>query len=344
MADGENDGFREHTGANLVNHPAILLIAGILIIIKGGDLFVSAAVRMAKLLRLPTVVVGSTLVSLATTTPELVVSVMAGLRGEPGLAVGNAVGSCICNIGLILGTTALLKNVEISIAALRIPLLAMSGAGLLLVVMTLDLKLARWQGAILVLLGVAYFTWDFWRHWNLRSRGEVAEATAIQQGVVSARWPWVETRYGTLAQFILGAFVVVIGSRLLVDGAVTLSARMGIPPIIIGFTVVAIGTSLPELVTAVSSTRRSVSDLAVGNVLGANIANLTLIIGTAALINAVSLDRITQLFNFPVLLLFTGVVWWRLQTHQKLTRREGIALLSLYALFLVIQVAVARHP
>lgn len=326
-----------------MSHPAIQLVAGLLLIITGGDLFVSAAIRMATLLRLPTVVVGSTLVSLATTTPELVVSITAGLRGEPGLAIGNAVGSCICNIGLILGTTAILKNVEISIATLRIPLVAMGTAGALLLVMTLDLELARWQGALLVVAGTGYFTWDFWRHWHVRDRDDVAEAKAIQKGIVSARWPWLETKAGTASQFLLGALVVVIGSRLLVDGAVILASRLGIPTIVIGFTVVAVGTSLPELVTAVSSSRHSVSDLSVGNVLGANIANLTLIVGTAAFIQAVTLDRLTLWFDFPMLLLFSGVVWWRLRTHQKLTRREGIALLIMYALFLAAQVLLARR-
>jgi len=135
--------------------------------------------------------------------------------------------------------------------------------------------------------------------------------------------------------------VVVLGSRLLVDGAVALAANLGIHPIVIGLTVVAIGTSLPEFVTAISSSRRSVSDLAVGNVLGANIANLTLIVGTAAAINTVRLDRVTQVFNFPVLLAFTAIVWWRLHTQQKLTRREGSVLLTMYAVYLVLQMVLA---
>jgi len=324
-----------------MNHPVLLLLAGLLLVIMGGDLFVSAAVRMATHLRLPKVVVGSTLVSLATTTPELVVSIMAGLRGESALAVGNAVGSCICNLGLILGVTAVLKNVEITIATLRVPLLAMVGAGLLLLLATLDLELARWQGGVLVVLGIGYFAWDFWRHWRVRNCQDVAEARAIQEAVTAARWAWIETRAGTGAQFAAGALVAVLGSWLLVDGAVALASQLGIPPIIIGLTVVAAGTSLPELVTAVSSARRSVSDLSVGNVLGANIANLTLIVGTAALFNTVALDRTTQVFNFPVLLLFTGVVWWRLRTQQKLTHREGVGLLVMYALFLAVQVVLA---
>src|SRR5262245_33562828 len=126
----------------------LLLIVGLALLVKGGDLFVSAAVRMAELLRMPRVVIGSTLVSLATTTPELVVSLMAGARGESGLAVGNAVGSCICNIGLILGTTAALKHIDVHPPALRTPLIALFLFGLALFVMTTDLVLSPGQGPV----------------------------------------------------------------------------------------------------------------------------------------------------------------------------------------------------
>lgn len=283
---------------------------------------------------MPRVVVGSTLVSLATTTPELVVSIMAGLRGESGLAVGNAVGSCICNIGLILGVTASLKQVDVHFRALRTPLFAMFGFGALLFLMTLDLSLARWQGGLLLAGGLGYFAWDFWQHWRDRKPEDIAEATAIEAEKSAARWAWVQTKAGTVAQFLFGAGIVVAGSRLLVEGAVGAASRLGVPSIIIGLTVVAVGTSLPELVTAVTSSRKSVSDLAVGNVLGANIANLSLIVATAALIQSVGMDRLTQLFNFPSMLAIMGLLCWMLWTDHRVTRREGCTLLAVYALYL----------
>lgn len=321
------------------------LLAGLLLVVKGGDLFVSAALRIAVLLRMPKVVVGSTLVSLATTTPELVVSCIAGLRGESGLAVGNAVGSCICNLGLILGTTALLKEVRIHFDALRVPLLSMAGACVLLLLATWSLRLDRWQAIGLVGTGVAYFVLDFWRHWRSRDRAEIREAEAIEAGVSHGRWLWLDSPAGAGGRFLLGALVVILGSRLLVDGAVALATRMGVPSIVVGLTVVAIGTSLPEIITAVGSARRSVSDLAVGNVLGANIANLTFIVGMAGLFGTVRLDRATQLSSFPVLLLLAGLVGWSLRTRQRLSRVEGFVLVGVYLAYLILQVVVfGRRP
>lgn len=312
----------------------LMLLGGLALIIKGGEFFVAAAVRIAEFLRMPRVVIGSTLVSLTTTTPELVVSIMAGVRGESGLAVGNAVGSCICNIGLILGVTAGIKQVDVHFRALRTPLLAMLGFGVLLCLMTLDLSLARWQGGLLLAAGLGYFAWDFWQHWRDRKPEDIAEATAIEAEKAAARWTWVQTKAGAVAQFLFGAGIVVAGSRLLVEGAVGAAARLGVPSIVIGLTVVAVGTSLPELVTAVTSARKSVSDLAVGNVLGANIANLSLIAGAAAVIQTVGMDRMTQLFNFPAMLAVMGLLCWMLRTDRRVSRGEGFTLLAAYAGYL----------
>lgn len=312
----------------------LMLAGGLALIVKGGDLFVASAIRIAEFLRMPRVVIGSTLVSLATTTPELVVSVTSGLRGAPGLAVGNAVGSCICNIGLILGVTALLKGVDVHLRALRTPLLAMAGFAVLLFVMTLDLSLAPWQGGVLLAGGLAYFVWDFRQHWRDRKPADIAEATAIETEMAATGSAWVETRAGTMWQFLAGAAIVVVGSWLLVEGAVGTAVQLGIAPIVIGLTVVAAGTSLPELVTAITSSRKAVGDLAVGNVLGANIANLSLVVGAAALIQGVGMDRPTQLFNFPALLAIMALLWWMLRGAGGLTRRMGVVLVAVYALYI----------
>ncbi|MGH7819652.1 MAG: calcium/sodium antiporter [Candidatus Binatia bacterium] len=312
---------------------ALVLVFGLALIVKGGDLFVSASVRIAEMLRMPRVVIGSTLVSLATTSPELVVSIVSGLEGAPGLAVGNAVGSCICNIGLVLGLMASLRHVDVHLPALRTPLVAMFSFGVLLFVLTLDLAISRLQGLFLVLAGTVYFAYDFRLHWRDRKRADVAEARAIEEEKLEGR-PWLRTPLGTAAQFALGAVLVVAGSRALVWAAVSLARAIGIPPIVIGLSVVAIGTSLPELVTAVTSSRRNVSDLAVGNVLGANIANLTFILGAAAGIQAVPMSRATQLFNFPALLAGMALVLVAIRSDRRVTRREGAGLLAYYGAYL----------
>lgn len=307
--------------------------AGLALLVKGGELFVAAAVRIAEHLRMPRVVIGSTLVSLATTTPELVVSLMAGGKGESGLAVGNAIGSCICNIGLILGLTAAFRHVDVHLKTLRTPLLAMFGFGGLVCLMSLDLHLARWQGAVLILGGLLYFIYDFTHHARAARPAEVAEAREIERAVV-AQFRWFHTKVGSGLQFLLGAGIVVLGSRWLVDAAVNLAGTLGIPSIVIGLTVVAVGTSLPELVTAVMSSRTNASDLAVGNVLGANIANLTFIVGAAALMSEVTLSRATQLLNFPVLLGVFGLLLWMLWGDRRISRREGVVLLVTYSFYL----------
>jgi len=312
----------------------LLLFGGLALIIKGGDWFVAAAVRIAEFLRLPRVVVGSTLVSLATTSPELVVSLMSASKGESGLAIGNAVGSCICNIGLILGVTAMIKHVDIHPRALRTPLFAMLTCGVVLFLMTLDLGLSRTQGAILLAAGIAYYVWDLARAWHDRRPKDVAEATAVEKEITRSRWAWFATLPGSITQFIIGATIVVLGSRLLVDGAINIAGRLAIPAIIVGLTVIAIGTSLPELITAITSARKNVSDLSVSNVLGANIANLTLIIGTAALIHPVAVDRTTQLFNFSALLAMCGLLLFVMRTGHRITRREGAVLLGAYGIYI----------
>lgn len=318
-------------------HSAIFLSVGLALIVKGGDWFVGAAVRLAEYLRMPHVVIGSTLVSLATTSPELVVSIMAGTRGESGLAVGNAVGSCVCNIGLILGLTAAIKQIDVHPAALRVPLVALFLFGLLLFAMTTDLVLSRRQGAVLVVLGLAYFVFDFLYHSRDTRPSDVAEAEAIEEDI-AGRFAWLRTRWGTALQFLAGAAVVVVGSRLLVDAAVSLAGALGVPPMVVGLTVVAVGTSLPELITALTSSRANVSDLSVGNILGANIANLTLVVGTAAALQEVRMDRATQLFNFPAILVSLVLLLYVVLTENRVTRRQGVLLLGSYAVYLAVVV------
>jgi cation:H+ antiporter len=312
---------------------ALLLVAGLTLIVKGGDMFVGAAVRIAGFLRMPRVVIGSTLVSLATTSPELVVSIMAGTKGESELAVGNAVGSCVCNIGLILGVTAAIKQIDVHPKSIRVPLFALFSFAVLLFAMMTDLTLSPTQGGLLVALGLGYFIFDFVRHSCDTKPADIAEAIQIEEAI-EKRSAWLETKWGTAAQFFTAACIVVVGSKLLVDAAVNVAGAMGIPSIIIGLTVVAVGTSLPEFITALTSSRKAVSDLAVGNILGANIANLSLIVGTAALLHEVKIDRPTELFNFPALLISLLLLVYVIHTDNRVTRRQGALLLSFYGLYI----------
>ena len=311
----------------------LLLVAGLILLVKGGELFVTAAVRMAELFRMPRVVIGTTLVSLATTMPELVVSLMAGGKGESGLAVGNAIGSCICNISLILGITATLRQIDVHPRSLTAPILAMFGFGVLLFLLTLDLRLSRWQGIILVAGGFGYFVYDFLRHTRGMPPKGAVDARAVEK-VIAGRFPWFHGTAGSVVQFLIGAGIVVVGSRLLVGAAVTLAGSLGIPSILIGLTIVAVGTSLPELITAITSTRTNVSDLAIGNILGANIANLSFIVGVAAIMSDVTMTRPTQVVNFTAMLGIFSLLLWMLLNDRKVSRMEGVVLLVSYSVYL----------
>ncbi len=313
------------------------MVLGLILLIKGADLFVASSVRIAEMLRIPRIIIGSTLVSLATTSPELVVSIIAGIEKAPDLALGNAIGSCVCNIALILGLTACVREIRVQPRTLRTPLIAMLAAGLLLLAMTLNLGLSRLQALFLLFAGVAYFVFDFTAAAKKRrtSPGAMTDAIAVEKEILSGR-PWLQTGFGTALQFVTGALLVVAGSKLLVDSAVSLATMLRIPPMLIGLTIVAIGTSLPELVTAVSSTRQNVSDLAIGNILGANIANLTLIVGSAASMTPLTISSATQLFSIPSMLLVMLVIAWMLLSENRLSRREGVILVTGYACYLVL--------
>jgi len=181
---------------------------------------------------------------------------------------------------------------------------------------------------------MGYFAYDFLHHARDRKPANIAEAGRIEEAVVQ-RFVWFQGPAGTTVQFIIAAVIVVVGSRLLVDAAVNIAKAMGIPSILVGLTVVASGTSLPELITAVSSARKNVSDLAVGNVLGANIANLTFIVGTAAVQTEVTMARTTQVINFVALLVVFGMLLWMMLNDRRISRKEGVALLLTYSLISV---------
>lgn len=312
----------------------LLLLVGLVVIIKGGDLFVGSSVRIAELLGVPRVLIGSTLVSLATTSPEFVVSVTASLRGEPGLAIGNAVGSCVANIGLIVGTVALLRTVDIHPGHVRASFWIMLGLGVLVLAMTLDLRIGFARGALLLLLAAGFLIFNFYRQRHEPDPEAKAEAVALEAQVTeSVRF--ADSGLGATLVFVVGAVMVVVGSRLLVDSGIVVAEALGVPPIVIGLTVVAVGTSLPEYVTAVTSARRGVSDLSIGNILGANVLNLGLIVGTSAMIHEVTMSRVTQLYNFPVMLLVMVLLGIYLLRVKRLGTQAGVVLLGVYGAYVL---------
>ena len=304
----------------------ILLIAvGFALVAKGGDLFVDSSIHIGRALRIPRFVIGGTLVSLATTAPELVVSVTAATMGDSGIALGNAVGSCICNIGLIVGTVALIMPVQVDRTDFVRRAGWMVAGGLLVVGFSWDLSLDRVYGIVLLALAVAYLAWDLLG--ILRSRresGTEAQDPNASKGLAKA-----------VGWFAVGGACVLAGSRLLVTSGQGLAEALGVPSAIIGFSVIAIGTSVPELVTGVSAARKGVPDLSLGNIIGANVLNLLLIVGLSGTIQPLVLDPFSQWYGFPWLGIFFLAIVGMVLKNGVVRRAAGIGLLVLYALYTI---------
>lgn len=316
----------------------LLLIIGLALVIKGGDFFVQAAVGIAENLKIPRVVVGGTLMALATTSPEVVVSVMSGMKGEPGLALGNASGSVVCNIGLIGGTTALLGTVVTHPQALYRPFAALGICSVLALLFSLNHEIARWEAALIVLVGLMYFVGDL--YWSLRTRytGEPDPTAAVPANPEEPVLPIGKSVF----LFLVGAVTVVFGSKLLVDSAVEIATNMGISTIIIGLTVVSVGTSLPEFVTAITSARKGVSDLAIGNIIGANVANLTLVLGSAGVLTPIQLPTRELWLNFPPMMIFITLLGVLALVKGGISRAWGKTFLALYVLFIAMIALTAK--
>ncbi len=298
----------------------ILIVSGIVLLYFGGDLLVDNASSLARRWGVSSLVVGLTVVSLGTSAPELAASVAAALGGSPELALGNVVGSNTANIALILSITALIYPLRTQPQVLRRELPVMIGSALLLPLLLRDGSLSRAEGGLFLALLVLYL-------WTLLRRQAPAEAEPENPDDPDLRLksPWL----GVL-KILLGLGLLVGGAQLLVGGATSVARGFGVPEFVIGLTLVAIGTSLPELAaTGIAAFKRE-SDIALGNVVGSNIFNVLFILGVTALVRpmqvdyrAVSLDLWLMIgLNFLLLLL--------LITGLRLGRREGGVLLTLY--------------
>ena len=303
----------------------VLLAIGFALVGKGGSLFVDSSVQIGRVLHIPRFVIGGTLVSIATTMPELVVSATASLMGDSGIALGNAVGSCICNIGLIVGTVAVIMPVSVDRTDFVNRAGWMSLGGILVVLFSWDLTMSRALGGVLLGLTGAYLLWDFRAIRRLMAaRPDAGDRSDGNEPVQKA-----------VGVFLLGAAFIIVGSRFLVTSGQGLAAALGIPSAIIGFSVIAIGTSVPELVTGVTAARRGVPDLSLGNIVGANVLNLLLIVGLSGAIQPLTVDPFSQWYAFPWMAVFFVTIIVLVLRNGRVARVAGVGLLALYLLYAV---------
>ena len=300
----------------------LMVAAGLVILILAGDALVKGAVNLALRLGIPALVVSLTVVAFGTSAPELLVSVQAMLGGVPGLALGNVVGSNTANVLLVLGIPALFAVMRTSACDVRRDYLAMMGASLLFFALCLTGTLRWWHGLILlaalaVTLVVTFRT----------TRGEEVEVEGVEPGLPGGR----------LALYlILGLVGLPLGANLLVSGATEIARTFGVSETAIGLTLVAIGTSLPELATTVMAALRRHADVALGNVIGSNLFNLLAIMGIAVLFGPVPIDGTFLTIDLPVMigasLLLVPVVFF----GRDITRVWGVVLSALYVVYLVV--------
>jgi len=292
----------------------VALLLSFLIIAKAGDIFVDSACAIARGLNVSRAVIGLTIVSFATTLPEFITSNFASVLGNVEIAYGNAVGTCIFNGAFILGVAALISAILVDRERAHEGLV-MLGFGVLVTLLALDGGLSPLEGLLLLLALVIFF--------GLVLRREVKRRKSVR-----VTWKGGLRRPAFL--FILGAIGVVIGARLLIYSGVGIATLFGVPEATIGFTIVAIGTSLPELATAIISSLKGVAELSLGNIIGANILDLSWVLGTAAVINPLTANLRELLFsNFMMLIVMTTILIF-MRTGRRITRREGVVLLALY--------------
>jgi cation:H+ antiporter len=302
------------------------VVGGLVLLIGGADLLVRAGTGLASWLGVRPMMIGLTVVSLGTSVPELAVGIDAARGGNSGLAVGNIVGTNLVNLLLILGLSAVLMPIALDRATLRFDLPAMTAAALLLFLLSLDGTLTRPDGVILLLSGIAYTT-------GLVRAGR-SETAAQEPAEVEAtpRQPPVRD----LLLMPVAIAVVVLGAELLVDGSVAAARTRGVSDAIIGLTIVAIGTSAPELVTTVVSTLRGDRDVAVGNLIGSSIYNIVVVLGLTVLVapHGVPVPDVVLAADLGLLVVVTAAAIPVFVSGARITRAEGVVFVAGYVVYL----------
>lgn len=321
--------------------PFILFLVGLVIIIKGGDLFVDASVWFATITGIPTIIIGATIVSLATTLPELFVSVFASAQGSPDMAIGNAVGSTICNIGLILSTSVLFAPGDINRKLFSEKGILMIISTILLLIFSSDTILSKSEGAILLVVLLIFIQLNLkqFKGSNILVENKKVEGRVKSKAILT-----------NISKFGLGAIFIIIGAQLLVKNGKTIALFFNVPEQIISLTLIALGTSLPELTTSITAIVKGHEGISVGNIIGANILNSTMILGTASFTTKYGLviskrdivvfGRIfkdiphTLYVDLPVSLLLMLILVGSGIYNRKLKRTTGSILLLIYLLYL----------
>lgn len=303
----------------------VQLVAGFVLLIKGADFFVDGSSSVAKRLRVPSLLIGLTIVAMGTSLPECAVSVTASMTGNNSLSISNAVGSNIFNLMVVCGVCALFVPLGIQASTLKAEFpFSILCAGLLLVLGYLGMILGRVDGIVLLVCFFGYLGYMIYS--GLRARRGGSEDDSEEYEILPV-WRCVLYIAG-------GAVAIKYGGDFVVEGASTVATRFGLSQTLIGLTIVAMGTSLPELVTSIVAAKKHEVDMAVGNVIGSNIFNILGVLGVAALISPVGF-LMENIIDIGVLIAVSLLVWAFGWTKQQINRKEGVLMLLIYAAYMV---------
>lgn len=322
----------------------IILIVGFFLLIKGADFFVEGSSAVAKRLRIPSMIIGMTIVAMGTSLPECAVSVTASLTGNNTLAISNAIGSNIFNLLVVCGVCSLFVPLAVQKSTLQKEFpLSIFCAGLLLLLGYLGMTLGHIDGIILIIIFAGYLLWMIQSARNARNQtfaDEDSDTAGSKTSLSAEEIEQVASNINLLPAwkciiFILGGMIAIkYGGDFVVNGASAIASSLGLSQTLIGLTIIAMGTSLPELVTSIVAAKKDEVDMAVGNVIGSNIFNILLVLGVAAAISPVGfiMENMIDIAFLILISVITLVFAW---TSKEINRKEGIIMLLLYAVYMV---------
>jgi len=317
----------------------LLFAVGVVLLIKGGDWFVDSAVGIAKKFKVPEIIIGATVVSIGTTLPEVMVSVTAAINNNGAIAYGNAIGSIICNTALIAALTIAIRPAPVDKKAIATPILFFFvSAAIYMIAAYIFGRFDRWLGIVMLLVFGAYMAMTIYKGFKNPVQHEEEEENAPSGSLVR-----------DLIVLVISAALIAIGADMLEGSSVSLATMAGIPTEVVGVTVVALCTSLPELVTAVTALAKGHGALSLGNIIGANIFNLVLVSGAAVTISPFVIPEGSKLFGYntsqlieiPLMVAVMALMTLPTLFKGKLRRWQGITLLCIYVAFVVLQVLIA---
>lgn len=298
----------------------ILLVVGFVMLIKGADWFVDGAAGIAARFGIPQLVIGLTIVAMGTSAPEAAVSITAAMSGNAGITIGNIIGSNILNVLLILGVTAAITTVAVQHSTVKWEMPFMHVITIVLAVLGFTGgEIVLWEGIVLWALFLVYLGYLF----RMAKNGSDEE----EEGELLPLWK-------QLLMLVVGIAAIVFGSDLTVDNATIIAETLGMDDRLIGLTIVAFGTSLPELVTSVTAARKGKADIAIGNIVGSNIFNILFVVGTTALITPVAFAK-GFIIDAAIALAAGLLLWFGVMKEHKLKRPVGIMMLVAYAAYFV---------